>query len=143
MKVENVMSEHPICATPEMSLQQAARPMVEHDCGALPVVHSDGDGKPLGIITDRDITCRTVAAGKNPKQCKVGEVMSADVKYVFEDETTEDLARNMSTLQVRRLPVLNRDKRLVGIVSLGDLATAEGAGDETKAAIAGVSEKVA
>ncbi len=70
-------------------------------------------------------------------------MMSADVKYVFEDETTDDLARNMSTLQVRRLPVLNREKRLVGIVSLGDLATADGAADETRDAIAGVSEKVA
>jgi CBS domain-containing protein len=63
-----------------------------------------------------------VAQGKSPDSCSVREVMSQDIKYVFEDESLEDAARNMSRLQVRRLPVLNRDKRLVGIVSLGDLA---------------------
>ena len=65
---------------------------------------------------------RAVAAGKEPSECKVREVMSSEIKYIYDDESIEDAARNMTTLQVRRLPVLNRDKRLVGIVSLGDLA---------------------
>ena len=84
-----------------------------------------------------------MAAGKNPRQCKVADVMSRDVKYVFEDETTEDLARNMKALQVRRLPVVSRDKRLVGIVSLADLACADGAEADATEAIAGVSERFA
>ena len=76
-------------------------------------------------ITDRDIAVRAVARGKAPDQCRVGDVMSPEIKYVYEDESVDDLVRNMSGLQLRRLPVLNRDKRLVGIVSLGDLAQAQ------------------
>ena len=74
------------------------------------------------MVTDRDITLRAVAKGNPPDHCTVREVMSPDIKYVFEDEATEAVAESMSKLQVRRLPVLNRQKRLVGIVSLGDLA---------------------
>src|SRR5438552_2475524 len=76
----------------------------------------------VGMVTDRDITLRAVAKGNPPDHCTVREVMSPDIKYVFEDEATEAAAESMSKLQVRRLPVLNRQKRLVGIVSLGDLA---------------------
>ncbi len=93
--------------------------MVDIDAGVLPVAEND---RLVGILTDRDITVRAVAADKQPSECKVREVMSPDIKYVYDDESTEDAARNMTNLQVRRLPVLNRDKRLVGIVSLGDLA---------------------
>ena len=93
--------------------------MVDIDAGVLPVGEND---RLVGILTDRDITVRAVAAGKEPAECKVREVMSPDIKYIYEDELVEDAARNMTELQVRRLPVLNREKRLVGIVSLGDLA---------------------
>jgi CBS domain-containing protein len=92
--------------------------MAEIEAGALPVGEDD---RLVGMLTDRDITVRAVAAGLGP-DCPVREVMTHDVKYVYEDETIDDLARNIATLQVRRLPVLNRDKRLVGIVSLSDLA---------------------
>ena len=74
------------------------------------------------MLTDRDITLRAVARGKAPDKCKVRDVMSASVKYAYEDDTLEKVAKSMGDLQVRRLPVLNRQKRLVGIVSLGDLA---------------------
>jgi len=140
MLIAEIMTRDVQLASPKHTLEEAARLMAELDVGAIPVAEND---RLVGMLTDRDICVRAVAAGKNPSQCRVGEVMSADVKYVFEDETTEDLARNMSTLQVRRMPVLDRDKRLVGIVSLGDLATTEATAEETKDAIAGVSEKVA
>jgi CBS domain-containing protein len=140
MRISEIMSRDVRLANPNQTLQEAARMMAELDVGAIPVADNE---RLVGMLTDRDIAVRGVAAGKDPKSCKVGECMTSDVKYVFEDETTGDLARNMSTLQVRRLPVLNRDKRLVGIVSLGDLATTNGTGDETKDAIAGVSEKLA
>jgi CBS domain-containing protein len=140
MQIAEIMTRDVQLASPKQTLQEAARLMAELDVGAIPVADKD---RLVGMLTDRDICVCAVAAGKNPAQCKVGEVMSAEVKYVFEDEMTEDLARNMSTLQVRRMPVLNRDKRLVGIVSLGDLATTKGAANETKDAIAGVSEKIA
>lgn len=140
MRISEIMSCDVRLANPQQTLQEAARMMAELDVGAIPVAEND---RLIGMLTDRDIAVRAVAAGKNPATCKVAECMTSDVKYVFDDETTDDLARNMSTLQVRRLPVLNREKRLVGIVSLGDLATTSGAGEETKDAISGVSKKSA
>ncbi|HZU90519.1 MAG TPA: CBS domain-containing protein [Stellaceae bacterium] len=122
MLIREVMSRDVKLIAPEDTIEQAARKMAEYDCGAIAVGAGD---RLVGMITDRDIALRAVARGKGPN-CRVGECMSSDVKYVFEDETTEDAARNMSDLKVRRLPVLNRDKRLVGIVSLGDLAWREG-----------------
>jgi CBS domain-containing protein len=120
MKVREVMSKDVRIAAPTDTIDKAATLMGECDCGSLPVGEND---RLVGIITDRDITLRAVATGKSPKQCTVGEVMSSGIKYVYEDETTEEAAQNMGKLQVRRLPVLNREKRLVGIVALGDLAT--------------------
>jgi CBS domain-containing protein len=119
MYVREVMTSDVVIASPEDTLQRAAEMMVDIDAGVLPVGEND---RLVGILTDRDITVRAVAAGKEPAECKVREVMSPDIKYIYDDESVEDAARNMTQLQVRRLPVLNRDKRLVGIVSLGDLA---------------------
>ena len=119
MKVKEIMSPDVKLASPKDTLQQAAQMMEEMDCGILPV--ADGDHL-VGMVSDRDIILRGVAHGKAPDRCTVGEVMSPDVKYIYDDETLEDASRNMSEQQIRRLPVLNRKKRLVGIVSLGDLA---------------------
>jgi CBS domain-containing protein len=109
--------------------------MAEIDAGAMPVGEND---RLIGMITDRDIAIRAVAAGKGP-DTPVREVMSSDVKYCYEDEDLDHVAKNMSDIQVRRLPVVDRNKRLVGIVSLGDLAT-----NEKKAAtqaVSGVSKR--
>ena len=92
--------------------------MVDCDAGALPVGDND---RLVGVITDRDIAIRAVAEGLGP-DAKVGDVMSTEVKYCFADEDIDDVLRNMGELQVRRLPVLDRNKRLVGIISLSDLA---------------------
>lgn len=118
MLIREVMSQEVKLVSPEDSIAKAAKEMAEHDCGALPVGAGD---RLIGMITDRDIALRAVARGKGP-DCPVRECMSSEIRYVFEDETTEDAGRNMSALKLRRLPVLNRDKRLVGIVALGDLA---------------------
>jgi len=120
MKVQDVMSKQVKIAAPNDTVEKAAQLMEAIDCGALPVGEND---RLVGVVTDRDITLRAVARGKAPNKCKVREVMSSIVKYVYEDEPTEAAAESMSKLQVRRLPVLNRQKRLVGIVALGDLAT--------------------
>jgi CBS domain-containing protein len=119
MNVREVMTREVQIASPDDSLQHAAGLMADIDAGVLPVGEND---RLVGMLTDRDITVRAVARGLAPGQCRVREVMSQDIKYIYEDESVEDAARNMSDLQMRRLPVLNRDKRLVGIVSLGDLA---------------------
>lgn len=119
MKVSDAMT-HDVClATPDQSICDAAKVMVQIDAGVLPVGQND---RLVGVITDRDITVRAVALGKSP-DTKVRDVMSSEVLYCYEDEDLDDVLRNMGAVKVRRLPVLNRDKRLVGIVSLGDLAT--------------------
>lgn len=128
MIISEVMTRDVRIASPEDSLQSAARIMEEEDFGSLPIAEND---RLVGMLTDRDITIRAVARGLSPKDCKVREVMSADVRYVYDDESDNDVAQVMGALRVRRLPVLSRDKRLVGIVSLGDLALTqpESAGD--------------
>ena len=119
MEVRQVMSKNVRMVSPDDTIQKAASLMSEIDCGALPVTEND---RLEGMITDRDIALRAVAKGLDPKRCTVREVMSPGIKYVFEDEDAESASQNMSRLQVRRLPVLSRQKRLVGIVALGDLA---------------------
>ena len=117
--VRDVMTPHVKIASPEDTLKHAAQMMEELDCGVLPVGEND---RLVGMLTDRDIAIRAVARGKSPTKCKVREIMSPEIKYVYDNESVADAVRNMSELQVRRLPVLNREKRLVGIVSLGDVA---------------------
>lgn len=122
MKVRDIMTRDVRIASPGDTLQNAAQLMEKNDFGVLPVGEND---RLVGMLSDRDITIRAVARGLAPDQCKVRDVMSSEVRYVYEDNSVDEVARTMSELQVRRLPVLNRDKRLVGIVSLGDLAIKE------------------
>jgi CBS domain-containing protein len=135
MRVSEAMTSDVRIASPDQTIAEAARLMAELDAGVLPVGAND---RLVGMITDRDIAIRAVATGKTA-QTPVREVMSKEVKYCFEDEDLDDVAENMAEIKVRRLPVLNRDKRLVGIVSLGDIAMTDGpenAGD----ALCGISE---
>jgi CBS domain-containing protein len=118
MKVSEVMTRDVVVANPRQSICDAAKLMAESDMGALPVGEND---RLVGVITDRDIAVRAVAKRLSP-DTPVRDVMSQEVLYCFEDEEVEHVARNMADQQIRRLPVLNREKRLIGIVSLGDLA---------------------
>lgn len=118
MKVNECMTREVCVATPELTLREAALIMAEIDAGALPVRQAD---RLVGMITDRDIAIRAVAAGLGP-ETPVEQVMSLEVKYCFDDEDIDRVVRNMGDLQVRRLPVVDRSKRLVGIVALADLA---------------------
>ena len=118
MKIMEVMTEDVALADPGMSIADAARMMLRCDAGALPVGEDD---RLVGMITDRDIAVRAVAKDL-PPETQVREVMSGDVLYCFADEDVEHVAANMGEQKVRRLPVLDRAKRLVGIVSIGDLA---------------------
>jgi CBS domain-containing protein len=118
MKVSDIMTRDVRLLSPEQTIREAASLMAEIDAGALPVGEDD---RLVGMITDRDIVIRAVAQGKSPAK-KVGDVMSKELLYCFENDNLEDVARNMARAQVRRLPVLNSHKRLVGIISLGDLA---------------------
>jgi len=120
MQVNEVMTRGVECIRPNDSIAHAAERMKELDVGALPVC-GDGD-RLVGMITDRDITVRATAGCCGPSDTCVRDVMTPNIIYVFEDQDVSEAAQLMEENQIRRLVVLNRDKRLVGIVSLGDLA---------------------
>ena len=118
MKVSEIMARDVRLLSPDQTIREAASLMADVDVGSLPVGDND---RLVGIITDRDIVIRAVAQGKSA-DTKVADVMSKEMLYCFDTDETDAVARNMGKAQVRRLPVVNSDKRLVGIVSLGDLA---------------------
>ena len=121
MKVSDAMTRDVQVASPKQSIRDVARIMASIDSGVMPVGEND---RLVGVITDRDIAVRAVAAGKAPTT-KVRDVMSQEVLYCYDDQDLDEVARNMGEVKVRRLPVLNREKRLVGILSFGDLARKE------------------
>jgi len=118
-QVSDVMSRDVKMVGPDETVRHVAQMMREEDTGVLPVAEGD---RLVGMLTDRDVAVRLVAEGRDPGQTKVRDVMTSDVRYVFEDEDLEHVAENMAEQQVRRLPVMNRQKRLVGVVSVGDIA---------------------
>jgi CBS domain-containing protein len=118
-RVGDVMATDLRIASPDDTVQRAAQMMREADAGALPV--GEGD-RLVGMVTDRDVALRLVAEGRDPSQTRVRDVMTPEVRYVFEDEDLDHVADNMAEQQVRRLPVMNRDRRLVGVITLADLA---------------------
>lgn len=120
MQIREIMSKDVELVSPDTTLQEAARKMRDADTGFLPVGEND---KLVGTVTDRDITVRCVAEGANPAEAKVADAMTDNLVYVFEDQDTAEAAQVMAEKAVRRLPVLSREKRLVGVVSLGDVAS--------------------
>ena len=131
MKVSETMTCDVRIAAPDKTIAEAAKMMAASDCGALPVGEND---RLIGMIIDRDIATRAVAAGK-------GDVMSKEICYCFADQDLGEITANMGSTKVRRLPVVDRDKRLVGIVSLGDIARADGQDRATAAALSRISEE--
>ena len=127
MKIREAMTPDVRTVGPEATIREAARIMAETDVGALPVAAGD---RLAGMVTDRDIAVRAIAIGKGP-DTTVGEVMTHEVLYCFDDDDIADVCENMADMQIRRLPVVNADKRLVGIVSLADIA------DASRAQVAG------
>src|SRR5262245_14948798 len=124
MLIREAMTQDVKIARPDQSIREAAQVMASIDAGALPVGEND---RLVGMITDRDIAVRAVAEGKGPNT-PVRDIMSLDICYCFDDQELDEVAASMGDVKVRRLPVVNRDKRLVGIVSLGDIALADDPG---------------
>jgi CBS domain-containing protein len=118
MLIREVMTTDARIVNPHDTVQSAAELMSAHDVGFLPVGEDD---RLVGMITDRDIALRAIGQGRGP-DTPIAEAMTSEVRYCFEDDEVEDACKYMGDLQVRRLPVLNRDKRLVGVVALGDIA---------------------
>ena len=121
MNVREVMTPNPRTCQPNSTIQDAALIMRDEDTGAVPVVEG---GRVIGMVTDRDIVVRAVADGGEIERVTARQVMSASVLYCYESDNVAAVLRNMGENQVRRLPVVDRDKRLVGVVSLGDLSRA-------------------
>ena len=118
MKVSEVMSRSPEVIKANATVLQAAKTLAHKDIGGLPVEQND---RLIGMLTDRDIVVRVIAEGRDPAKTHVEDVVSRDTKYCFEDEDVAHVASNMDKLLVRRLPVMCRDKRLVGVVSIEDI----------------------
>ena len=135
MKVGDIMTRDVHLASPSQKLRQVAAEMEKYDIGVLPVGDND---RLVGIITDRDIAVRGISHGLGP-DAPVRDVMSSEVRYCFEDDNLEDLVQNMADEQIRRLPVLNSRKRLVGIISLGDVAVSQ-EGQSCELALSGISQ---
>jgi CBS domain-containing protein len=139
MEVKDVMTTDPACCTPDTTLQRVAEMMVENDCGEIPVIENAASMKPVGVITDRDITCRTVAKGLNPLTMTASECMTTPCVTVTPDTPLDECCKVMEESQIRRVPVVDADGACCGIVALADIAK-HARGRDTAEVVKEVSE---
>lgn len=134
MKVLEVMTRSPACCSEQTPLQEVARMMVDNNCGLIPVV--DEGGAPIGVVTDRDIVCRTVAIGKNPLDMTVADAMTRECQTIRMDASVDECCDLLERHQIRRAIVVDDKQRVVGIVAQADLARrSEILGGEVVAAV--------
>ena len=136
-EITSVMTPNPASCRQDASLQAVANLMIQHDCGQIPVV--DDAGAPVGVVTDRDIVVRAIAAGRDLSACSAGDVMSTPCRSVDAGTKVRDAVALMEAEKIRRVPVVDGDGRLVGIVSIADLALA-GKSEATAQVVKEVSE---
>ena len=122
MKVKDVMTADPACCVSETALQEVAQMMIDHDCGEIPVVDNKETRRPIGVITDRDIVCRTIAKGLNPLDLTVAEFMTTPCVTVTPEMSVAQCASLMEDKKIRRVPVVDADGSCCGIVALADIA---------------------
>jgi CBS domain-containing protein len=122
MKVKDVMTADPACCISETALQEVAQMMIDHDCGEIPVVENRETKLPIGVITDRDIVCRTVARGLNPLDLTVAECMSTPCVTVTPEMSIAECSRILEDNKIRRVPVVDAAGCCCGIVALADIA---------------------
>jgi CBS domain-containing protein len=122
MEIREIMTPNPVCCTPDTALEAVARLMVRHDCGEIPVVESEDTMRLAGVITDRDIVCRTLAQGKDPLKMTAGECMSAPAVTVTPETRLEDCCQVMEEHRIRRVPVVDQNECCCGMVSQADIA---------------------
>jgi len=142
MQVKEVMTADPTCCISETSLQEVAKMMVDHDCGEIPVVESTETKLPIGVITDRDIVCRSVAQGLNPLDLTVADCMSKPCVTVTPDMSVEECSNIMEQHKIRRVPVVDVEGSCCGIVALADIAI-KAKGTVTAEVVKEVSEPTA
>ena len=129
IEVKDIMTPDPACSTPDTTLQRVAEMMVENDCGEIPVVENIASMKPVGVITDRDIVCRTVAKGLNPLSLTASECMTTPCVTVTPDTPLDECCRVLEENQIRRVPVADAGGSCCGIVALADIARHAKKGD--------------
>jgi CBS domain-containing protein len=122
MHVRDIMTKNPVCCTPDVSLVSASRMMVEHDCGALPVVGDLTGRMPVGIITDRDIVTRAIASGRDPMAMTVRDCMTSPAATILEDARVQDCVELLELSQIRRVIVVDDTGACCGIVAQADIA---------------------
>ena len=122
MTVQSVMTTNPACCTPSTPLREVAKLMLDNDCGQIPVIDDVSSHRPVGVITDRDITVRMVAQGQNPLDSVAGECMSSPCITVTSDTSLRECCEVMEANKIRRVPVVDSHGRICGIVSLADVA---------------------
>ena len=122
MQVKDLMTSHPACCTADTPLPQVARLMVEKDCGEIPVVENITDKLPIGVVTDRDIVCRTIANDVNPLDLTAADCMTKPVVTVMPDMSLEECCRIMEEKLIRRVPVVDERGSCIGIIALADIA---------------------
>ena len=122
MRVKDIMTADPACCISETALQEVAQMMVDHDCGEIPVVEDKETKLPIGVITDRDIVCRTLARGINPLDLTVADCMTKPCVTVTPDMSVEECSRIMEENKIRRVPVVDASGSCCGIVALADIA---------------------
>ena len=137
MQVRDIMTENPACCAPETSLEDVARMMADQDCGEIPVL--DERGRPLGVVTDRDITCRAVAQGRDPASTAARDIMSGSVITTTPDASLEHALAQMEERQIRRMPVVDENGVCCGIVAQADIARTA-PGHETAELVRDVSQ---
>ena len=138
MLVKQSMIKEVRLGHPQMTIKEAAQLMKKGDFGALPVGDND---RLVGMVTDRDIVIRAVAEGKDPNTATVKDCMTEKILYCYEDQTLEEVAENLGDNQIRRIPVLSRENRLVGILALGDIATSNAKAEKVEEALTRISQK--
>ncbi|HEY0426364.1 MAG TPA: CBS domain-containing protein [Pyrinomonadaceae bacterium] len=129
MFVKDIMTENPACCTPDTNLQEVAKMMLDNDCGAIPVVENNNHKIPIGVVTDRDITIRTIAKGDNPLNMTAKSVMTKNVFTVTADTPVEECVDLMEENQVRRVPVVDENGNCIGMVAQADIAIKASDGD--------------
>lgn len=140
MRVRDIMTEQVACCTPETSLREVAQMMVDCNCGAIPVVADQQSKRLVGMITDRDIVCRAIAQGRNPQELSVRDCMSSeDIACVLPDSDVNECERLMEDYQVRRIPVVDENNCVCGIVAQADIAR-HAAKEETAEVVKEVSQ---
>ena len=122
MNVGEIMTKNPACCTAETPLQEVAQMMVDHDCGCIPIVDSEDSKTPVGMITDRDITCRIVAKGQNPLDLTAADAMTSTVVSVTPETSIEECCNLMEESQIRRVAVVDENGSCCGIIAQADIA---------------------